>query len=1024
MNRKLCLSVLFLFLCSAFTFAQKTITGTISDSNGIPLPGVNVVVKGTSTGAATDFDGNFSIEANQGDILAISYIGFKSIEIPVGEQSVLNITLEEDTESLDEVIVTAQGIRKSKKALGYAITKLDSEEVEKRPEANLAKTLQGKIAGVNIGTTSGQSGSASSITIRGAVSINQSNSPLIVVNNVPFNGSLSDIDPNNIESLNVLKGLNAAVLYGSEGRNGVILIQTKSGNTALGESKTRASFSTTTYINTVSQLPEFQNSYGQGQEGSFIPTFLSIWGPSFDSLDEVAHPYANLGSIFPEFDGATTPYTAKPDNVKNFFNLGIGKIHSLNVSTSTEKLGFNLSAGYADEEGVVDNNNLKRFNISVGGNAQVTDKLHISSTLNYSTRKVNFVLSQESTNRIYYLPRNVDITELPYQNPLTGESVYYRNDNNPLWIINNAGINNDIVRVFGTFNANYSLSDNLSASYRVGFGSEQFDRFSYSNRGGFSGAFQNGYLNIDALKEVEVDQTLMFSFNKDLTDDVNFEAQVGANSKLTTNKTFTSDFDQQIAYGFLRPDNYAALSDSNYFKARTNIAGVFGQFQFGYKNYLYATVSGRNDWGSTVETENQSIFYPGASVSFIPTSAFDFGGDIINYFKIRGAYATSSGFPGRFGTRNELIVDALRYAANDGSFPVTNRFSNVYGNPDLKPELHREIEVGIETKLFNNRVNLEASLYKRISEDQIVESELSPSTGFSTKFVNIGRIDNKGIEVDLGIDVIKNENFKWNLRNIFSAEESLVVETLDGARILLDADRYAVEGQPYGAIVGDYALRDEEGNLLISGNGGSTRVGEVIASSDIGLQTEVIGDPNPDWKLATINSLSYKNFNFSAQIEYTHGGDISSRAVEDLLERGVTRDTENREGSFVIPGILADDDTGEILLDPNGDPIPNTIQLNGLRTVFSNYYNANDLSMWDASVFRIREISFGYTLNMKKGRKLPFEKIDFTLTGRNLWYVAPNFPKYTNFDPESDRGLGRNTIPTNKRFALGISLTF
>lgn len=1024
MSRKLFISTCLMLLLFGFSFGQKTITGTIVDIENVPILGVNILIKGTLTGTATDFDGKFTLDVQDDSaILVISYVGYKTVEVVVGSRTVINVTLEEDAESLDEVVVTAQGIKKSKKALGYAITKLDSEAVEKRPEANLAKTLQGKIAGVNIATTSGQSGSSSAIRIRGNVSINQSNSPLIVVNNVPFNGSLSDIDPNNIVSLNVLKGLNAAVLYGSEGRNGVILIQTKSGNTTLGESRTTASFSTTTYINTVSQLPKFQNRYGQGQAGNFIPSFLSVWGPEFSTLDEVPHPYANLGSIFPEFDGATIPYTAKKNNVKNFFDLGIGKIYSMNVSTSTDKLGFNVSAGYTDEEGVVKNNDFKRFNISLGGNAQLTDKLNISSTLNYSTRKIDFVLSSESTDRIFYLPRNIDLTELPYQNPLTGESVYYRNDNNPLWIINNSGIENDIVRVFGTFNADYKFNDNFSLTYRIGYDSETRERFSYSNRGGYDDAFLTGYLNIDEIKDVEVDQTLIASYNKNITEDLNFEAQVGFNSKLSKSKGLFADSAGQIAYGFLRPDNFTS-PEINYSTTDQNLAGAFGQFQFAYKTFLYATVSGRNDWGSTVESKNQSLFYPGASLSFIPSSAFNFGGNVINYLKFRAAYATSSGFPGPYRTRDELIIDALRFSANDGSFPVTNRFSSVFGNPDLKPELHREFEVGIETKLFKNRVNLEASLYKRISEDQIVQSELSPSTGFSTKFVNIGRVDNEGIEVDLGIDIIKNDNFKWNLRNIFTAEESLVVETLDGARIFLTADRYAVEGEPYGAIVGDYALRDEEGNLLISGNGGSTRVGEVIVSSDIGLQTKVIGDPNPDWKLAAINRLNYKNFNLSAQIEYTHGGEISSRAVEDLLERGVTRDTENRNGSFVIPGFLADDDTGEILLDPNGNKIPNTIQMNGLRTVFSNYYNANDLSMWDASVFRIREIALGYTFKKKKGSRIPFKKIDFTLTGRNLWYIAPNFPKYVNFDPESDRGYGRNTIPTNKRFALGITLTF
>ena len=772
------------------------------------MPGASVVEKGTSNGVETDFDGNFTITVPDGATLVVGFLGFINQEIVVGDQSTITITLEEDSESLEEVVITAQGIKKSKKALGYAITKLDSEDLEKRPEANLAKTMQGKIAGVNIATSSGQSGSNSNIVIRGAISINQSNDPLIVVNNVPFNGQLSDINPNDIQSMNVLKGLNAAVLYGSEGRNGVILIQTKSGNASFGEPTISTSYSTTVYSNSISQLPEFQNTYGQGQEGNFIPSFLSVWGPSFSSLDEVPHPYSGLGDIFPEYDGLMIPYTAKPDNVKNFFNSGIGKIHSLSFSSSQEKTAFNLSAGYTDEEGVVANNGLKRFNVGIGGNAQVSDKLNVSATLNYSSRKYDFVLAQSSTNRIFYLPRNIDLTEMPYQDPLTGESVYYRNDTNPLWILNNSRIQNDVVRIFGTLNTNYKLNDNLSATYRVGLDTENRERFSYSNKGGNSGDFLTGYLNIDEIKEVVVDQTLMLSYNKDLTDDLNFEAQIGANSKLTNSKLLTSDSDGQIVYGFLRPSNYAT-SESFYETSKTNLAGAFGQFQLAYKNYLYGTVSGRNDWGSTVESENQSLFYPGASVSFIPTSAFDFGTDAVNYLKLRAAYATSSGFPGPYRTRSTLIIDALRFAAADGSFPVTNRFNTIFANPDLKPELHKEFEIGLEAKLFNNKVTLETSLYKRVSEDQIVRTPVAPSTGFSTQFVNLGRIDNKGIEVDLGIDIIKNENFKWNLRNIFTADESLVVETLNGANVELNDDRFAVEGHPFGTIYGNYALRDD-----------------------------------------------------------------------------------------------------------------------------------------------------------------------------------------------------------------------
>ena len=1032
MIRKLFLCFCAILLSISYTYAQKEITGTVNDASG-PLPGANVFVKGTTTGTTTDFDGNYSITVPDANAtLVFSFVGYATKEVVVGDQTTINVILEEDSQSLEEVVVTAQGIKKSKKALGYAITKLDSDQVEQRPEADVANTLQGKIAGVNISPANGQTGAAPEIRIRGSVSINQDNNPLLIVNNVPFSGTLADIDPNDIQSLSVLKGFNASVLYGSEGRNGVILIQTKSGNSALGEARVSASFSATTYINEVSQLPKYQNRYGQGQEFRFIPSFLSGDGPAFGTLDEVPHPFAGLNdveNIFPEFAGATVPYTAKPDNIKNLFSTGTGTIYSLSVSSSQEKTAFNMSVGYTDEEGIIGNNDLKRFNIGIGGNAQLTDKLNLAATLNYSTRKVNRIQSREVFNRILYLPRNIDITELPFQNPLTGQSVWYRNDTNPLWTLNNSGVEDDVVRLFGTVNASYQFTDALNLSYRVGYESEQFNTFDYSNRGGVGNtidqAFVNGYLNLDNQKTVVVDQTVILGYNKQLNDDFNLEAQVGANSKITNIDLTSSNSSNQIDYGFLRPSNYAN-SEIIYNTSRVNLAGVFGQFQVGFKNYLYATLSGRNDWGSTTEEENRTLFYPGASLSFIPTSAFDFGGDIVNYLKIRGAYATSSGFPEAYGTRNTLIVDAQRFSAPGGALPVTNRFGRQLGNLDLKPELHREFEIGVEAKLFKNRVTLETSLYKRVSEDQIVDAPLAPGTGFDFQRINLGRIDNEGIEIDLGIDIIKGENFNWSLRNIFTADESEVKETTDsGADIQLgDTDRFAVVGQPLGVIKGDYALRDDEGNFLINIGGGASRQGEIVNSANVGLPDQVIGDPNADWRLTTINNFSYKNLSLAFQLEYRHGGDISSRAVEDLLERGVTRDTENREGSFVIPGFLADNTTGELILDPQGNKIPNNIQLGGLRTVFSNYYDNNDLSMWDASVFRIRELSLGYSFKKKEGKKLPFDKVDFTFTARNLWYVAPNFPKYVNYDPESDGGLGRQNIPNTKRFAFGINLTF
>ncbi|WP_169786434.1 SusC/RagA family TonB-linked outer membrane protein [Pseudalgibacter alginicilyticus] len=1028
MSKKLFFSTCIMFLLCGFIYAQKTITGKVVDVNNIPLIGVNVIVKNANTGTTTDFDGNYSLSIkNNSAIIEVSYMGYKTIEVPVGSQTVINIILKEDAETLDEVIITAQGIKKSKKALGYAITTLESKDIEQRPEADLARSLQGKVAGLKISAVSGQTGTSSPITIRGSNSLTQTNTPLIIVNDVPFYGLLRDLDPNNIVSMSVLKGLNASVLYGSQGRNGVILIQTKSGDSDLGETKIKASYSTTSYLNTVSQLPEYQNLYGNGQANVYIPSFLSVWGAPFSSMEEVEHPYstAGLGDVFPELDGLMIPYEAQENHVKNLFNQGIGTIHSFNVSTSNNKSAFNLSTGYTDEKGILEHNDLKRFNIGLGGKIQVNDKLNLSATLNYSTRKVNTVQGAAIFNVVFYLPPNIDLTELPYQNPLTGESVYYRGDVNPLWLLHNAGNNTDVVRTYGTFSADYKFNDNLNLTYRIGYDSDQRDTNSYSNKGGYDGSYQFGYLDLGYAKDVNVDQAAILNYNNDFTSDLNFDAQVGLTSKIKKYKSFSSESLGQIVYGFVRPSNYSTTSPTVYSSNTTNFAGLFGQFQFSYKNYLYATLSGRNDWGSTVEKENQALLYPGASLSFIPTSAFNFGGNAVNYLKLRGAYASSSGYPDPYGTRNKMILDAQRFAAYDGSFPITNRFSAFYANPDLKPELHKEIEIGLEAKFLNNRISLEASMYKRVSEDQVVQSLLPLTTGYDYKYINLGRIDNEGIEVDLGIDVVKTNNFSWKLRNIFTAQESLVVKTTDAdSDINLSHDRYAVVGQPLGVIKGDYAMRDDEGNLLVSGNGSSTRVGEVIVSSDIGLSSKVIGDPNPDWQLTTISDFSYKNFSFSAQIEYSHGGEIHSSAVEDMLERGVTKDSENRNGSFIIPGYLADDATGELLLDPQGNKIENNIQMAGIWASYSNYYNANDLSMWDTSVFRLREIAVSYTLDSKQMRKLPFERVDFTLSGRNLWYVAPNFPKYINYDPETDEGMGVSQVPSSKRFSLGLAITF
>lgn len=1009
--------LLFIFVITSHLISaqQMTIKGVVTDSYG-PLPDASIYVKGSTKGVTTDFDGNYSITVQKGDVLIYSFIGHNEKEVLISNQTTVNVTLEEGT-TLNEVIITAQGIKREKKALGYSITKIDGKELENKPEADVSRSLQGKIAGVQISAQSGSSGEGTSITIRSSLSLFSSNTPLIVVNNVPFDGNLLDINPNNIKSINVLKGLNASVLYGSEGRNGVILIQTKSGASDIGTKSVNASFSQTTYVNTISGLPEYQNKYGSGSDFNYVGSNVGTWGPAFSSLDVIPHPYST-NPMFPEFNDVTIPYQAARNNVKNFFKEGIGKTFSLNISTTQENTAFNISAGFTDEEGIIGHNNLKRFNLGLGGTIKISDKLKIDATLNYSNRKSDRYDEDELYSLLLFIPRGIDVFNLPYQTA-TGENAYYRNSLNPNWLLNNTNRNDNITRTFGSVNTNYNLTDNINLIYRVGFENDSKNEFDFSNKGGADNdKFINGFLNTSSRKKIIVDQTIMANGAFKVNEKINLDAQVGLNSKVRNTKSSKTENKNQIVYNFLRPNNFD-FKNNGYSEYRSNLAGIFGQLQFSYENYLYLTLSGRNDWGSTVEKENRSLFYPGVSVSFIPTSAFNFDSDIIKYLKVRGAYATSSGFPGTYDTRPTLSQNPRTFVHPVLGDIITNSSSSRLSNSNLKPELHTEFEFGIESKLFKNSVTLEAAVYKRISIDQILSNIGIPTeTGFNITTINAGRIDTQGLEIDLGIDLLKKEDFKWNFKNLFNTYISEVIDLPIG-RASLGGRKWAIKGQPLGVVLGDYAVRDKEGNLLINPNNGN-----IISSDDVGFDDEIIADPTPDWTVTNINTFTYKNFTLSTQLEYTHGGENYSDLADDLLKRGVTRDTENREGSFIIPGVYGDPSTGIAYLDASGNTIPNTIQLSGNDIAFNHFYSADDQATFDTSVFRIREIALGYTLPKKQLQKLPFESVSFTLSGRNLYYYAPGFPKYTNLDPELDTSDNKTRTPTTSRYSLSLILKF
>ncbi len=1069
----------FLTLLLAFvvqlTFAQeKTISGTVSDENSLPLPGVNVIIKGTTTGTQTDFDGNYTISASVGQVLVYTYVGYKNAERTVGAGSNISFSMEPDLAELEQVVVTGYGRPKSAKAIGYAVTTLEAEEIENKPESDVVRSLNGKVAGVQVIGNSGATGSGTNFVIRSKSSINGNNQPLFIVDGVPFDSSTNqvdnfaggntvtssrflDLDPNNIESVQILKGLSAAVLYGQQGRNGVVIITTKNGSSKDLNKKFEVTLSQSVYATQINNLADYQNEYGQGANNAPDPGFVGNWGGRFDLGLLIDHPYQGFSNVFPEYEDLQIPYVAAPNNVKDFFRTGLGNTTSVNVSGSPGDGGsrYNLNFGYTSEDGYIPNNGLTRYNIGMGGTAKLSNKFTFTGTANYSNLRVNtppITANNASTlsifNRLLFIPRNYDINNLPFQNPEDGSSVYYRGDQeNPYWLLANAGTEQVTDRFFGKLSTTYSVSDNIDVSYRFGLDTYNEIQEFHVNKGAVSAGFNPGILRTISQKNAIFDHNFNLSFNNlQLANDFNVTAQVGFNARRDTYERFGIVSTEQVEFGFLNHENYLANDNTlDYFQER-NILGAYGEASFDYGNFLFLTVSGRNDWGSTLEQDFRSLFYPGVSLSFTPTSLDGFGSnDGLGYLKLRAGYGTSARFPGPYNTRELLTANTDVFITSSGGV-TTNSVGNARANSTLEPELQREFEVGAELELFKRRITLDATVYKRIIEDQIVNRPLNFSTGYTSIDDNIAESQIQGVELGLNLIPVQTESFTWSMRNNFTAYENEVTDLGDLDPFpfagFTNLGNFASEGEPLGVIKGGYAARYDEGNITpenplgIGVNGTlliNPNTGKIIDSEgELGLDIETIGDPNPDWNFTTIQSFAYKGLTLSAQVEYQHGGDIYSQTASQFYRRGVTTvNVDNREGTFVIPGILANPNNGQPLTDANGNFIENTIQIGANDVYFINLVDPSGQGIYDASHLRLREVSLTYDLPKKFLDRTPFGSVSLGVSGQNLYVRTFNIPQAFNIDPEAlstgvgnGQGLEFQTGPTAKRYSFSVKATF
>lgn len=1073
--------LLVVFLLTAqMSFAQKTVTGVVSDSDGLPLPGATVLVQGTTTGVTTDFDGNFSINVAEGQILEFSFVGYETAAIAVGAGNVINVTLSLGTQ-LEEVIVTSLGITREKRALGYAVSEVDNTQIENRASGDVARVLSGKASGVQVTNQGGISGSGTSVVIRGLSTFSSSNQPLFVVDGVPFqsdtnamgsftsgnNGSsrFLDLDPNNIESVNVLKGLAAATLYGSQGRNGVILITTKSGTTGAGTraQKNEVTVNTSYFTNELAMKPDFQMQYGNGFNQNF-GWFFSNWGPSFDEGGPAGwgrqnaingtvsgqpgflkHPYnSNLNARFLARDllpllglSMDSLWEWKPyDSVGDLFQPG--EIVNTNINfrgqSDDGKVSYNVNYGNLDDKGFTPGNTLRRNALSFGGRAVLSNKITVNGTLNYTstdfkTPPIAAAYSSGSSDsslygNVFYTPRSVGIAQLPYAHPITGASIYYRSSNgiqHPLWTVNNTGDAQMTHRVFGGVSAQYDISDNLNLRYSYGYDVYSEDNTSYQNKGGVDGSLETQSGMYEKWNNTSTIFNHQVTINGDfeLDDDWSVTFNAGAESVGREYDRNGVRSTGQNVFNVLRHYNFNSQEEIEFY-SRRNVLGVFAQAAFDYQDYLYFTLASRTDWVSNLSEENRSITYPSASISFVPTSVLDFGNLPIDFLKVRASYGTSATYPGGYPIASTLSLDTKDFKV-DGVEVITNTTGSQLGNTGLKPELLAELEFGLEANLFDNRLSAEISYFDRNTTDLIITQPLDPSTGYTSTRTNIGEISATGWEVDLNADWIRGDKFNWNTSINYTTNQAIVEDLGQNTDQIVYAGfstrgNAAIPGLPLTSMIGTSVARDDQGRPLVDASG------SYRTNNDTNYKTNkyaLIGDSNPDFIANIGNTLTYGNLSLNVLFNASIGGDMYSSFIMTLLGRGITTDTLDRELPYILPGVLADGS-------------PNNKMIDNATTYFGNLILGGDeLRTWDASVLRLSEVSLTYDIPSSWLDKTPFGAASISAQGFNLWYDAYNTPDGINYDPNiAGLGVGNGSGfeyfngVSARRYGVSLKLTF
>ena len=1026
------------------TTAQRVITGKVTAATGgRALQGVNVIVRGTRLGTLTNASGEYRLllpEQAGTETFTFRLVGYKPIDEPIRGRTTIDMVLEESASTLSGVVVTANAIVRETKELGYAIAQVEPEKLTVARSSNVLNSLAAKVSGVRITQQSGTVGGSSKIVIRGVNSIASASEPLFVVDGVPISNSAfagteteivtggvdvgnraQDINPDDIESMSILKGAAASALYGSRARNGVIVVTTKRGFSG----QPRFTYNGSTRIDQIFRAPSFQNEYAQGALGVYNKDLTNGWGPKI-----TGQRVANL-------NGDTVSLAADPNNYKDFFQPGITNVHAMAVSGGSETSDYRLGGTWLGQTGIVPNSQLQRYTLALNAGQRFKEKFTARVAANYvrsnsAGRASQGQNGQSIPTSIWTFASRTLSTAFLRANRVgpdgrAGSIDGTGTSNNPYWVTDNNGLSNSTDRLFGNTYLSYDAKPWFNLAFRAGTDIAVEGR-RFVTRKGTRGRL-DGEFDTQDLNERELNTDLIGTFTRQLATSLTLKAVVGHNFNKRTFKR-QRVFSQGLNIDQLYTQANANVNAATNFYSERQLFGAYTDIGFGWRDYLFVNVTGRNDWSSTLPVKNNSYFYPSISTGFVVSDAFRdagiFKNGLLSFAKLRANWANvgSDEEPYQLAfTYSPLTQQSDIYTFNQ-NFPYNGASAfgatNVIPPTNLRPQQQRSYEVGGEFRLLQNRVGLDLTYYNVRNYDQIVSLAVPQTTGFSARRLNVGEISNKGFEAQVNYTLLQRpkNGFKWDVNANYSRNRNIVEKLAPGLK-----EFSVTSGDGFGLFV--VARPGTTFNLQGVGFLRDSASGQFIINPQNGLRISgprrLLGNIYPDWIGGINNAFSYKSVSLSFLVDVRRGGVIASSTVSALRSSGTGAETSDRT-PFVQPGLIRNAD---------GTTRKNDVPVSSVQAYWQNLDSSlsPENNVFDASFVKLRELQFSYKLPGRWASRMGVREAMWSLEGRNLWLISSKVP---HIDPESNvlgtgligEGIERNNIPSTRSIGTNLRLTF